>query len=494
LDFAEVARLTRNSEGREVGIAIRSEYLRDYLAARSMALRVCTYRSRTAVLEDASHIEWSEHPLVEEVFGGRFEGRAAAIHEGGFPFGAQTAVFQWSRTDVDTEAEVPVMERPTQESVKADHWSFRRQGRKLFRVEGEFWRDEWLEPASKSPRVKGDHIPSETTFVINGAGERVSADELNDEDIGKWLWFRPEIANTILARRGGNLDWYTGDTGGLEMSAGGAVHFGLNERGLLNAYAYDIARLDEWERRIWAGFNVAPDGGVSQELTASHVYAEPAPTQAPEASLTAGLEALDGAFQARFGHPLIPPHPERDQIISRTHRFRATDLEGLLALAKDLARLTADSFDASALNGALGLKREDRMGSLKALQAVLASIVGDASARKLMGPLVGVYDLRLGEKRANQRSISARTPAVKGQSNIKDCIVTETYLGLASKIALLNPTAPLLFVSSNTTDYAPNAAARAQLKADFDPVGLVYYPNLSAAMHAVRTWRTSGAL
>ena len=395
--FAEVARLLRGEDGREIGIEIRAEHLRDYLAARSMALRLCTYRSRCAVSEGTLHTGWTEEPVIEQVFAGRFEGRAPAIHEGGSPFGSTVAVFHMSRTDVDTGAEVPTMDPLSDEGVETSQRSFTREGRKLFRVEGEFWRDEWIEPAATSPRVRGDHVASDATFVVDGAGRRATADELNNEDIGKWLWFRPEIVNTILARRGGRLHWYTRDTGGLELSAGASVHFGLNECGLLNTYAYDVARLDEWERRIWAGFNVPPDGGVSLELTASQVYARPAETQAPEAFLAEALEAVDHEFKRRFGRSLVIEHAEKAEILSRTHRFRAVDLPGLLALAKDVARLTADSFDTKALKDALGLPKDDRTGSLKGLQSVLVGIIGADRARELMGPLVGVYDLRLGD-------------------------------------------------------------------------------------------------
>jgi hypothetical protein len=60
------------------------------------------------------------------------------------------------------------------------------------------------------------------------------------------------------------------------------VHFGMNRLPLINAYAKDVALLPEWQQRIWAGHNVGPEGGVSEELLASQVRAQPARTQAPE--------------------------------------------------------------------------------------------------------------------------------------------------------------------------------------------------------------------
>jgi hypothetical protein len=51
---------------------------------------------------------------------------------------------------------------------------------------------------------------------------------------------------------------------------------------LLNAYAKDVAFLPEWLQRVWAGFNVSPEGKVSAELFLAQGRGEPAGTQTPE--------------------------------------------------------------------------------------------------------------------------------------------------------------------------------------------------------------------
>jgi hypothetical protein len=66
--YIEVARLTRDVEGHETSFLIRSEFLKDYLTARSMALRLFCYRSRQAILEDCSQIGWTR----EGFFSGDF--------------------------------------------------------------------------------------------------------------------------------------------------------------------------------------------------------------------------------------------------------------------------------------------------------------------------------------------------------------------------------------------------------------------------------------
>jgi hypothetical protein len=84
--------------------------------------------------------------------------------------------------------------------------------------------------------------------------------------------------------------------------------------------------------------------------------------------------------------------------------------------------------------------------------------------------------------RAATRLNLGNPPAGRGQ-NAKDCIVIETYLEAARRLRKANAAAPIVFVSSNTNDYADfrGAALKAGLVPDFAAVNMLYAPNLSAA-------------
>src|SRR5215510_13695633 len=153
----------------------------------------------------------------------------------------------------------------------------------------------------------------------------------------------------LAYRRGGSLSWYTRDTGSVGSSPDYSVHFGVNSLGLINVYAKDIALLPEWQQKVWAGYNMSPEGKVSEELLASHMKADPTNTQTPEEFLAKGLSKLNHVARAHLGIMIIRQHDQIAELIAHAHRFRATDKEVLFALAKDLARLTADSIDADAL-------------------------------------------------------------------------------------------------------------------------------------------------
>lgn len=74
------------------------------------------------------------------------------------------------------------------------------------------------------------------------------------------------------------------------------------------------------------------------------------------------------------------------ELVERIHRFRATDDKGLYALARDVAKLTADRIDEKQLQTVVAPPKGTTWRSLKSLEK--------AHASKTMGPLFGIYELR----------------------------------------------------------------------------------------------------
>ncbi|MFA4957774.1 MAG: hypothetical protein WC556_12465 [Candidatus Methanoperedens sp.] len=394
--YIEVARLSKSNKGAPRKLEVRASHLKDYLCARGMGLYVTSYIDRSEVVEDVKHISWPQNPHVEADAGDRWEGRIDEIHEGGMPFGEETAVFHFARTDIDPLDDVPtLLGLPTNDNLKSESWTKKDSGRKLYRVQGELWRNEWIDPASKSPIVRGDEIPPTVFFIVDSEGNQETKMTLDAG--GRWLWFRPEVMATLAHRRGGYLSWYTRNTGKVACSPDYGVPFGVNAIGLINVYAKDIAFLPEWQQRIWAGYNVGPEGKVSDELLMSQVNAVPASTQAPEEFLSKGLDALNEASKTNLGFAILRQHDQIPDLIARAHRFRAIDKAGLFSLAKDLARLTADSFDVIAIQKLVIPPKDTKWGSLKSLEKLLTLRIKESSAQKIMGPLVGIYKLRLAD-------------------------------------------------------------------------------------------------
>jgi hypothetical protein len=101
------------------------------------------------------------------------------------------------------------------------------------------------------------------------------------------------------------LEWYSAETGGLHSTSGYVAHFGINSSDLITVYANDVARLSGWEQRIWAAYNVPPEGKVSSELLAAQVRTEPASTQAAEYVFVKSMQKLEGGFFHGFGISLF---------------------------------------------------------------------------------------------------------------------------------------------------------------------------------------------
>ncbi|EKO3902760.1 hypothetical protein GWZ48_000161 [Vibrio fluvialis] len=394
-NFVVVAREILDEKGEQRLIEIKREYLLDYLAARNLALRLSYYRQR---VENVASLETSDYVGIEgykeERDGGRYELLVCDIND---VFGGSWAMFRTWRTDVDEEDDAPVMGPETNENTDYESSHGQKGGYKGVRVEGEFWRDEWIDHQGASTRIRGDEDNNLPQFIVETDGTRLPSTELNSEDIGRWLWFRTNIINELLDLRGFSLEWYTAETGGIKSTSGYSIHFGINSSDLITIYAYDIARLPAWEQHIWAAHNVVPDGKVSSELLESQVKAQPASTHAVEELFFEAMAMLENGFHDTFGVPLYTHDINRSEVLKHISRFASKDQASLLRLAKELVRVFSDRLDVRELRKLSTHSNKDKLGSNKLLEDVLAQKVGPEKARKIFGPIAGAYDMRVGD-------------------------------------------------------------------------------------------------
>jgi hypothetical protein len=255
-----------------------------------------------------------------------------------------------------------------------------------------------------SVRVRGDDDPSVLEFIVDPDRTRMPSTSLDDEDIGRWLWFRPDVIKAFLGRRGFTLDWYTGETGALGSTSGYRTHFGLNSSDYLTVYAYDIARLPTWEQRIWAAYNVGPEGGVSKELLAAQVRSAPASTKAPEERLKDLMKAVGDVFRDSFGGPLYA-HELDQKTATSISRFDGLDDASLLRLAKELTRQFVDRLNVRLMRENSSHENKSKLGSIKLLESILARLSTEELARRVLAPVVGVYDLRTGDAHPTSSTI-----------------------------------------------------------------------------------------
>lgn len=359
--WAEVVRLERDSEGKPVKIEIRAEHLRDYLTARGMALYCSSYHERVMVSAIRPPLSWPKGYFQEETGDDRREG-------------------------IIKKADYPHPE---------NH----------FWARGALWRTEWVEAGAISTRVRGDSDPHISTFALTNDGTRVPATALGKSI--EWLFFAPTVVLPLMRHRGARLRWYSQETGSLGATSD-SVHFGLNNLGLITVFAKDIGQLAPWEQRIWSAHNVTPEGGVSAELFAAQMEVNPASTVAPETRVESALSALDTAFTKKHGLTLLRDHETVTSLLRRAHRFQVAEADGILELAKELTRLFAERVEVDSILKIVPLaKGEKKIGSLKALERLVAHHSTADDAKAMMAPLFGIMDLRIADAHLGSSNVAS---------------------------------------------------------------------------------------
>ncbi|TCW21079.1 hypothetical protein [Vibrio crassostreae] len=394
-NFVVVAREVLDDKGDQRLIEIKREFLLDYLAARNLYLKLSYYRQRVEnvlTLENSEYAGMEDHQ--QERDGGQYELLVRNLDD---VFGGGWAMLRTWRTDVDEEEDAPVMGSETDENTDYERAEGNKSGYVGVRVEGEFWRDEWIAHQGTSKRVRGDADANLPQFIVETDSTRLASSELNNEDVGRWLWFRSSVVNELLGLRGFSLEWYTADTGSIHSTSGYRVHFGINSEDFITVYACDIARLSSWEQHLWSAHNVVPEGKVASELLDSQVKAQPAPTHAVEKLLFEVMSMLEDGFKQEFNVSLYSHDLDHTEALKKISRFESKDQASLLRLAKEIVRVFSDRLNVKELRELSTHANKDKLGSNKLLQDILSQKVGDDTARKVFGPIVGVYDMRVGD-------------------------------------------------------------------------------------------------
>lgn len=184
------------------------------------------------------------------------------------------------------------------------------------------------------------------------------------------------------------------------------VHFGINPSGLINVLAVDIARLPDWQQNIWVGFNVAPEGGVSEELLKSQMEASPAKTLPPEVFLPKAVEYINDFSNKLYGIKVFKEHSDITKLLNRIHRFRVSDNNSLFQLSKDIYLFIGEGIDSSQIKKIVKPVKDEPWGPLKSLERLLALKMDPQVAHDLLSPIWGIYTLRNSDAHLTSEDIS----------------------------------------------------------------------------------------
>ena len=388
--YVEVARLSRNSEGKPNLIEVRKELLLDYLFARKMNLYLYSYHSRRELANDHGHFSWEpKKEYVKEDEMRRWAGRIIPMPLWKLSFGYTTEKHNTIASEGvhDTDG-IP---EPKSNYARNQTSNMDAAEGQIYMIIGELWRTEVIEAGDRSERVLDDE-PTSVPFIIDSTGRPKNNEFLKASN--SWLHFRPEVINVILGRRGASLWWITSYTGGISLASGHSIHFGVNNAGHINVFAKDIAQLPSWQQRVWAGSNITPEEEVSRELFASQFEANPANSIAPEDLLQKAYTNINDTASEILGMPIFHEHEYGDKLFGKCHRFRAIERSGLYELAKDLCRLTIEGVDQAALRVVAKPQNGEAWKSINHLETVLAKWLDEKNAREIVNSLRGLNRLR----------------------------------------------------------------------------------------------------
>lgn len=399
----EVAKIERDKIGSPVALLFRAEHLRDYLCARKATLLLTGFVYRDAIEETFLPLAWDSKLREKPFSNGKWEGILSEIHEGGTPYGMTTAVIKVWRESVNPNDDTPEMPHPTKETAaRSESFTVGASGKKLLMLSGKAWTKQWIAPASLSPRIRGDKIECRVHFQVENQEQKTLAGKALQEYRG-WLWFKPAVIRQLLQGHKSCIKWFTENTGEIGPAINLKLHFGVNRLGFVNVLGYTMAELPEWAQKLWVGQNIAPEGGISEELHMAQNLASPAKTTAPEAILWHNLKVLQSKTMAIYGQPLLQQLPTEDQFFHRVHRFYSDSFQDVCELCKELHRIISEPIDKGLLNIKIDpanaqIAKERNLGSNKRLALWLDTLGLDG--RKVTEPLAGVYDLRQGNAHA----------------------------------------------------------------------------------------------
>lgn len=201
-------------------------------------------------------------------------------------------------------------------------------------------------------------------------------------------YFRPEVLHRFKA----DPERYTLQDRSISCrNAWYLKGYDINEAGQVHAYIGDLAKLPYEEQLYWQAFNEWPRGEMSERAYSSDILGEWSREHDPLAQLKAKIQELDKRKPSWWNY--------RGDVLTDVVRYPATDspkewsdevmaLDQLLVegfLVKPLRLIAAE----------MGLKVDSNLGTIKVIQAILASKLNDDQAAKgTVESLVTLHRLR----------------------------------------------------------------------------------------------------
>jgi hypothetical protein len=378
------------------------------LCAKKASLLLTMFSVRDAVEESFLELSWGSDRQERRFIHGEWEGTCGDIHEGGGPYGMETAVLHMWRESVNPNEDVPEMPHPsTETAARTKSYMVKAQGRKLTALSGRIWLKHWVPAAAKSPRIRRDEVEPRVHFQVENQEQKTLAGSALEKYRG-WLWFKPSVIRHLLGQTRSRIKWFTQDTGEVGPASNQMLHFGINRLGLINVLGYKMGQLPEWVQKMWVTYNVGPDGGLSEELHMSQNLARPANTAGSESILWHNLQLMQKRTALAYGQQILKQMPPDSEFFRLVHRFYCDSFEDVCALCKELHRIVCEPIDIGLLNSRIdpaNAETSNKQGLRQIKRVALWLGALKLDGRKITQALAGVADLRQGDAHAKSSEL-----------------------------------------------------------------------------------------
>ncbi len=375
-------------------VEIKTTYLRDYLSARKLCLYLHMYSEKTFLCDCENRNSQNSN---NEKNGDKYKATyfEYEVDRSGRAVGTSWALMKVVQKIANLKEDLPSTQPTDDDDIisTTSEWIHQSKDTLLFK-RWRLWTYKWIEPSEQSPIVKReiDDLLKTLHYKVDFSSTTKNAHELLNSY--KYLWFKPELATYVLGLKRGFIEWNTGNTGTLSFDQAQNLHFGINNSGLINILAHDVAMLAPFYQKPVNGYNVSPSCGVCAELLQiqkADINGIPN-TKASEFLLYEGIKEFQSITSLLDLHSL-------GTLQEKINRFRALEEGGLLSLAKDINKCFTESLDKKDLkkrienlSSPLDKNKKD-LGSIKLLE-ILLSQMGYGDGRALCSALAYNYDLR----------------------------------------------------------------------------------------------------
>jgi hypothetical protein len=226
--------------------------------------------------------------------------------------------------------------------------------------------------------------------------------QLTERNCPAYLYFKPEVLLRYLRTPGFGVFFHMRNWGTVSFpNEGQSIDVGINSKGLVNAFAPDIAKRNIAEQAYWASYSSVPRGEVCEEMFQTRMQCKPPHSPGAVDLILKVRDELDKVFQEKFSFGIYDEfNPEYLQKCKISVGPVTNDFTETLEITKILYKWLIESMNVESLRKSLDGKidYDKDWKQIKLLEELLKiNGVDELLAKSLSDCLRGLNELRVAD-------------------------------------------------------------------------------------------------